>query len=459
MKKVAIYIRVSSDKQIEGDSIPAQRAALRKYIDDKPDLSFFAEYMDDGISGTKYSQRDELQRLLDDVSAGSIDLIIFTKLDRWFRSVRHYTATQEILDKHNVAWTAIWEPIYDTSTPQGRLIVNQMMSIAQFEAENTGQRIRQVQAYKLTQKEVISGSTPPGYAIKNKHLTPNKDAENVIFAFKEYSRTGCMSDALRYTSGMSGIPRSRPSFKRMLKNPIYIGRHPSGINGFCPPIIEKHLWDDVQRKLAMNIKSSQKQVYIFSGLIRCAECGVHYGANTRRRKRGNCSVKEVHQYRCPHHYNYKPPLCDNAKIIYETALEKHLIQNLKDLTKNAIFKYEAKAAPAKDRTAQISALKKKVDRLKELFVNDLITLEEYKKDKEQYLKQVEVLETEQQKFQLPHEEAVSGLKALANADIGSIYNDLTIEEKRRFWRGIISSISIDKDRKLDIEFVAFAGHK
>ena len=74
MKRTAIYLRVSSDRQArEGDSIPAQRAALRTYINDHPDLTFVGEYLDDGISGTKYSQRDELQRLLEDVwrSAGS----------------------------------------------------------------------------------------------------------------------------------------------------------------------------------------------------------------------------------------------------------------------------------------------------------------------------------------------------------------------------------------------------
>ena len=120
MKRVALYMRVSSDQQAkEGDSIPAQRDALTKYAKEKG-YSIVGEHLDDGISGTKYSQRDELQRMLSDVQAGKIDLIIFTRLDRFFRSVRHYTATQAILDKHNVGWLAIWEPVYDTTTPQGR---------------------------------------------------------------------------------------------------------------------------------------------------------------------------------------------------------------------------------------------------------------------------------------------------------------------------------------------------
>ena len=95
MKRTAIYMRVSSERQVqEGDSLAAQQAALMQYINTRSDLSLAGEYVDDGISGTKYNQRDELQRLLDDVRDGKIDLIIFTKLDRWFRSVRHYTTPQ-----------------------------------------------------------------------------------------------------------------------------------------------------------------------------------------------------------------------------------------------------------------------------------------------------------------------------------------------------------------------------
>jgi DNA invertase Pin-like site-specific DNA recombinase len=146
MKRIAIYMRVSTDKQAqEGDSIPAQRDALLKYINTHDDMILAGEYLDDGISGTR-SDRDELCRMLDDVQAGKVDLILVTKLDRLYRSIRHYLNMMEQLDKAGVGWLAIWEPIYDTTTPQGRLIVNQMMSIAQFEAEQTGQRVRQVLA-------------------------------------------------------------------------------------------------------------------------------------------------------------------------------------------------------------------------------------------------------------------------------------------------------------------------
>lgn len=455
MIKAALYLRVSSDRQAkEGDSIPAQRDALRKYANEKAYI-ISGEYVDDGVSGTK-ADRDELTRLLDDVKSGKVDLILVTKLDRLYRSIKHYLNLMEILDKYNVGWTAIWEPIYDTTTPQGRLIVNQMMSIAQFEAENTGQRIRQVQAYKLTQKEVISGSTPPGYSIENKHLIPNADAANVLIAFETYARTGSLNETMRQVVGLSGIPKSKPNIKRMLKNTIYIGRHPSGIDDFCQPLIPAELFYDVQRLLSINIKKSQRSVYLFSGLIRCGECGHAYGANTRRRRRGSGSLEIIRQYRCSWHYNFKPPKCSNKKVIHETALEKFLIDNLDAIMDDTILKFETESKPNRDRASQISALQKKLSRLKELYINELITLEEYKADKEKYEKQITDLQSEQNRDPDAAAQAAETLRAIMQMDIKGIYEDLSTEERRRFWRGIISAIIIGSDRSIKVEFLALS---
>jgi len=445
MKRTAIYLRVSSDRQArEGDSIPAQRDALRKHIDDRDDLTFAGEYLDDGISGTK-ADRDELQRLLDDVEAGKIDLIIFTKLDRWFRSVRHYSATQEVLDRHGVEWTAIWEPIYDTTNPAGRLIINQMMSIAQFEAENTSSRIRQVQAYKVAQGEVISGSTPPGYSIVNKRLVPNDDAQNVREAFEAYDRTGSLNETMRRCAGLHGLPRSKPPFKRMLQNTLYIGQHPRNPH-FCEPIIDADLFERVQVGLSRNIKVNQCHIYIFSGLIRCAECGKAYAASTRKRTRGNYH-EVIPRYRCSHRYNVKPAQCDNTKMIIESVLEKYLIGHLREKIGELVLAYDIKTAPVKDRSAQIKVLENKIRKLKELYVNDLIGLDEYKADKEQYQKQIEELSEES-----PREADPAPLRELLETNFEEMYWNMEKPEKRRFWRAILKEIRFGKDRTIDLVF-------
>lgn len=447
MIRAAIYMRVSTDVQAkEGDSIPAQRDALRKYVNDRPDMICVGEYCDDGVSGQKVD-RDELQRLLDDVKTDKVDLILITKLDRWFRSIRHYTATQEILDAHGVGWTAIWESMYDTTTPQGRLVINQMMSIAQFEAENTGARIRQVQAYKVRQGEIISGNTPPGYTVVNKHIVPDDTAAAVLDAYQYYSRTGNLRQTILHSSGL-GLPRSIPGFKHILSNPIYTGTY-RGNPAFCEPIVPQELFDDVQRKLSINVKVSQKHTYLFSGLLVCAECGRIMAAGSRNRKRGaNTAGIREYNYRCAEYYNFKPRCCVNNKMIRETALEKYLIGNIRPMIQNLVIEWEVEQKPQKDNTSRIAQFENKLKRLKELYVNDLITLDEHKADKESYERHISELQKS-----APVQRDLSALQKVLAMDIESIYWDMNREEKRYFWRSIIKNIHFGIDRRYEVTFM------
>ena len=446
MRRVAIYMRVSSTMQAqEGDSIPAQRDALLNYINAHNDMICAGEYLDDGVSGTK-EDRDELQRMLSDVREGKIDLILVTKLDRLYRSIRHYLSLQDTLDKCGVPWLAIWEPIYDTSTPQGRLIINQMMSIAQFEAENTGQRIRQVQAYKVSQGEVISGSTPPGYKIVNKHLVPDENADTVREMFEYYSLRGNLTHTMKRFDHTGIFPHSKQGFKALLRNTKYIGLS-YGNDHFCEPIIDEALFNDVQRKLKMNVKVSQKRTYIFSGLIRCAECGAVFGAGTTTKKRkGYTKVSKV--YRCSKRYSRGIPQCDNPKVIYENVLEAYLLEHIRPMVETVIYEADIIQVPAMDNKARLQALEKRLSRLKELFVNDMITLNEYKQDREEILSEIDVL---------AHSEAVETVDTAALRDFlaqpfEALYGTFTDDEKRYFWRSIIKEIQFDADRQYHIFF-------
>lgn len=447
MKRTAIYMRVSSAVQAnEGDSIAAQRDALIKYINSHDDMICAGEYLDDGISGTK-EDRDELQRLLSDVRAGKVDLVLVTKLDRLYRSIRHYLNMMEVLDRHGVGWLAIWEPIYDTTTPQGRLIVNQMMSIAQFEAEQTGQRIRQVQAYKVSQGEVISGNQPPGYVIKDKHLVPDRNAAAVREAFAFYSKCGNLSETMRRFDHLGIFPRTKNSFKLILQNEKYIGRFRNN-DHFCEPIIDKELFDDVQRKLKMNVKRSQRHVYIFSGLVRCAECGTVMAAGTYMKTR-NGKKTITKRYRCGRRYTQGIMRCDNTKHIYEHVMERYLLDNIRPMLENVVLKAEIKAAPVREAQTRISALEKRIDKLKELFINDLISIDEYKRDKEQMLAEIADLNAVQAHTDVD----TTSLKEFLEQPFETLYGTFSDDEKRFFWRSIIKEIRFGLDRKYDVIFL------
>ena len=439
-------MRVSTATQAqEGDSIPAQRDALTRYINQHDDMILAGEYLDDGVSGTK-SDRDELQRMLSDVKDGKIDLLICTKLDRLHRGLYNFLTMQRTLDKYGVNWLAIWEPIYDTSTPQGRLIINQMMSIAQFEAENTGQRIRQVQAYKVSQGEVISGSVPPGYSIVGKKLQPNQDAETVREMFEYYAMCGNLSKTMGQFDHTGVFPRTKAAYKNILKNEKYVGRLRDN-TAFCPPIIPQALFNDVQRKLQINVKCSQKRVYLFSGLIRCAECGRVMASSFRHMKCGK--VVDQSLYRCKGHYGSQVKRCGNSKMINEVLLEKYLLSNIKTEMQSWIIEQEIAQKPQKDNSARIAYLEKRISKLKELFINDLVTIEEYKQEKESAQAEIDSLTA----LQPQTDTDLSRLKDFIQLDIESLYKPLNAEERRTFWRSIFREIQFDRDRNFKFIFL------
>lgn len=443
MKRVALYMRVSTDRQAqEGDSIPAQRNALQKYVRERPEMVIAGEYIDGGISGTK-ADRDELQRLLDDVRERKIDQILFTKLDRWFRSVRHYTATQELLDQYGVTWTAIWEAMYDTSTPSGRLIVNQMQSIAQYEAENTSLRIRQVFAYKLSKNEVTSGKQPFGFSIVNKHIVPNADAETVRKVFLYYSQTGNLYQTRSYAASI-GYDRHLKPLKQMLQNRKYIGEY-KGNPDYCPAVVDRNLFFDVQRKLDMNVKESTTVTYVFSGLIRCGICGRRMSGRHTKWTSKEGVTRICSYYRCPGVYvNWKKD-CENRHTPSEKKVEEFLLENIKSAAKSYVATIES-AAP-QDNTRRIEELKKKLSRLTDLYVESYISMDEYTRRKDEYTRELSALEDKEKRA------VRSPVSTIISFDFDSMYKSFTKEEKRLFWRNMLSSISVYTDGHMEMQFI------
>ena len=158
MQNIFAYVRVSTEEQaLHGLSIEAQTAKLRAWAAANGHR-IIDLYIDAGISARKPAgKRPALQRLLKDVQDGKGDMVIFTKLDRWFRNIAEYYKVQEVLEKSGVNWRTIEED-YDTSTASGRLKINIMLSVAQDEADRTSERIKavmEVKRSKLDRKSVV----------------------------------------------------------------------------------------------------------------------------------------------------------------------------------------------------------------------------------------------------------------------------------------------------------------
>lgn len=443
LMRVAVYIRVSSDEQAErGDSIRDQKERGIKYIEEHKNMVLQDIYLDDGVSGQKID-RDDFTRLMNHVKEGLVDLIIFTKLDRWFRSLRHYLNTQAVLEKHHAAWTAIDQPFFDTSTPYGRAFVAQSMTWAELEAQNGGLRVADVFRTKVTHGEVISGKVPHGYRIENKHLVLSEEApaiQDTIFYFLKHQS---MNQAVNYLKETHGIIMSVQNFKQsILRNEKITGRYRSN-ETYCPRLISDEAFQQIQRILDhnSNIKSSQKYPYIFTGLLVCAECG---------QKMSGCHINSVSKqkdktvlrykypaYECKHHRSFRK--CGNGGAIREVRIEEYLMKNVKEQFGTYIADFEAKSKKTADNRQKKNQLQKKIGRLKDLYLNEAITLEEYKTDREELENQLNKLTDIKQPVKNP-EASIN----MINKDFESMYQHLDNQQKRLFWRSVIKEIRLSK---------------
>lgn len=439
--RAALYARVSTDQQADdGQSIQAQVQALHDHAK-KRNYTVVGVYIDDGVSGSLFSERDELQRLLADVKDDKIDIICFVKLDRWFRSVRHYVNTQAILDEHGVVWETLWER-YETVSPQGRLMVTQMLAFAEFETSNTALRINKTFDFKKTNHEVLSGKIPYGFKIQDKHLVIDPEKADIVRqAFHIYIATGGISETLRQTEGL-GLPKTQRAMKLLLQNRKYIGEC-YGIENYHDAIIDRDTFDLVQNMLSRNVRMNKKRKYIFSGLCTCADCGRRLIGTTDKIKSKNERYKV---YRCMGHYRAIQD-CINSKSLNEKKLEKYLVENLKELAFADISVKDKRKATNYEK--KIASTEKKISRLKELYLNELITLDDYKHDLTAYKADIDGFKAEARKYRGTDKKA---LYDLVGRNLADWYWTLSEDERRVIWRSVIDQIYFDNDRNIKVVF-------
>ncbi|WP_434310198.1 recombinase family protein [Hominifimenecus sp. rT4P-3] len=439
----AVYIRVSSDEQAKnGDSLRDQKEKGLDYINSHKNMVLYDIYVDDGISGQKLD-RDEFTRLIADVKSGKINRILFTKLDRWFRSLRHYLNTQAILEEYNVSWTAIDQAYFDTSTPHGRAFVAQSMMWAELEAQNDGIRVRDVLANKVKYGEAITGKVPRGYKIENKHLVLSDEAPAIKDGIMYFLKTNSLRATVKYLSSKYNIHMSIQNLKQsVLKNEKYIGKCRDNLD-YCPRLISDDEFAKIQDILSrnINVRSSQKHQYIFSGLLVCAECGYKLSAChinvTSKRKSGKVYKYRYPAYLCPSYKHSRA--CANGGEIRETRIESYMIENLRPVLEGVSIECKSTETAVVDNRAMKSNIRRKIDRLKQLYLDELISIEEYKADR---------LDLENQLDTIPDVIApkhdTAAIDALLRTDFETAYQSMDNLEKRKFWRSIVKEIRVSK---------------
>lgn len=288
--RCAIYTRKSTEDGLEQEynSLDAQYDACTAYALSQRHEGWTVtkdRYDDGGYSGGTL-ERPGLKRLLADVEAGKVDIILLYKIDRLTRSLSDFAKIVEILDRKGASFVSITQS-FNTTTSMGRLTLNMLLSFAQFEREVTGERIRD-KIYASKRKGIwMGGPVPLGYDVIERKLVVNEpEAEQVRRIMQLYltansvpelvqilARNGSLTKVQQRKDGgtKGGVHFKRGNLYHLLSNRIYRGmtvHKGEAFEGEHEAIVPEELWNQVQAKLAKQGQGgSSRKVSPRTGLL------------------------------------------------------------------------------------------------------------------------------------------------------------------------------------------------
>jgi DNA invertase Pin-like site-specific DNA recombinase len=292
--RCAIYTRKSSEEGLEQsfNSLEAQREACENYVKSQAHEGWvlIPDHFDDGGFSGGNIDRPGLKQLMGLVDRGEVDIIVVYKIDRLTRSLMDFAKLAEEFEKHDVSFVSITQSL-NTKDSMGRLMLNVLLSFAQFERELTGERIRDKFAASKNRGMFMGGPVPLGYDLKDRQLIVNPaEAETVRKIFdlylelgivrlveEELRRLGLRTKSYIARSGkqMGGQPFARGHLYKILGNPLYVGdishkgeRH----KGLHDAIVDTVIWDRVQAMLGDNTqgkrqRANAKESSLLAGLL------------------------------------------------------------------------------------------------------------------------------------------------------------------------------------------------
>lgn len=444
---VAAYVRVSTQEQkLHGLSLDAQKMKLSEYAE-KHNMKIVEWYVDEGVSARKLiRKRPELQRMIQDAEKGKFERIIFIKLDRFFRSVAEYHECMKRISP--VVWTTTEEK-YDLSTAQGRMLVNMKLTIAEMEADMAGERVNIVNEYKLSTGQPLSGSMPFGFKIITDENTHRKkivkdpdDAEILDDLIEHYMTHQSKKKTIVYAKTMHNVAISHDSITRLLSNTMLKGAYRDNPS-YCEAYITAEEFDRLQEILKRNVKdnTAENRAYIFSGLIKCPECGCSLKGNIQTHTKPNGKVYRYKRYRCGK--NRKDGACHYGMSISENVFEKMMLDNIGKYLEEAKIR-DAQVSDSnvvKIPEHNIEEIHEQIDRLNYSWQTGKIRkVEKYEKDYAELMEKLEKAEAEQSEIAVKD---YSKIEAVLAEGWKSIYNNLDDAHKRAFWRSFIKAIEID----------------
>lgn len=503
-KRVAIYCRVSTVEQAEeGYSIDEQNLKIREYCE-REGHEIYNLYEDRGISGKNITNRPGIKQLLHDATENKFDLVIVWKLNRISRKLLDILNIVELLNKHDIAFRSLTEN-FETETPSGKLQLNIMGAIGEFERETIAENIKLGLGAKARSGQWCGGVVL-GYDIveipnegkkrKNTKLQINeKEASTVRRIFELYSQ-GYGYKAVVNRINKEGYKTKRnnefavATVKEILKNPIYIGKirynvrqdwskkrrnninqNPIISDGQHEPIIDMETWDKVQVILKERSKKHNKiydSEFPLTGILKCPVCGSGMTISRSTSKRKDGTKKVLEYYSCGNWKNKGTSVCRSNSIRVEVADEyvinkimtvinnKSILKKVIDnINKNKSSKLQPTIDELERITNEISKLNSKKNKNIELFEDGILDKDELStrvksinddidklKYREQELRQeVQLVEGDPIPFEI--------VKDIMDKFKEVFLNMSTSQQRKQLIHLLVSQITMNEKREVD----------
>ncbi|HFL6982240.1 TPA: recombinase family protein [Staphylococcus aureus] len=362
MKKKLIggYIRVSTERQVEGYSIEGQITQIEQYCQFNG-YELVDIYADRGISG-KSMNHPELQRMLNDAKNGKLDCVMVYKTNRLARNTSDLLTIVEELHRQNVEFFSLSERM-EVKNSTGKLMLQMLASFSEFERNTILENIYNGQ-HQRALKGYYQGNLPLGYnniPDNKKELMINQHEANIVkYIFESYAKGHGyrkIANALNHKGYVTkkGNPFSINSITYILVNPFYIGKiqfakykdwnekRRKGLNdkpiiadGKHPPIISQELWDKVQSRKKQVSQKPQvhgKGTNLLTGIIHCPQCGAPMAASNTTNTLKDGTKKRIRYYSCSNFRNKGSKVC-SANSVRADVIEKYVMDQILEIVKS-----------------------------------------------------------------------------------------------------------------------------
>ena len=503
-KKVAIYCRVSTTEQAEeGYSIDEQNIKIREYCE-REGHEIYNLYEDRGISGKNITNRPGIKQLLQDATENKFDLVIVWKLNRISRKLLDILNIVELLNKHNIAFRSLTEN-FETETPSGKLQLNIMGAIGEFERETIAENVKMGLLARAKEGR-WNGGVVLGYDLvelnnegkkrKNTVLKINeKEANTVRRIFELYSQGHGYKAVVNRVNKEGHKTKRNGEFavstvKEILQNPVYIGKirynvrqdwskkrrnninaNPILSDGIHEPIIDVETWNKVQVILKERSKKHNKiydSEFPLTGILRCPVCGagMTISRSTAKRKDGTRRINEY--YSCGNWKNKGTAVCNSNSIRVEVA-DEYVLNKIMELINNeSILKKvvdninQNKSTKLKPILEQLEQVNKEIEKLTSKKSKNIELFEDGIVDKSELSIRVKSINDDIEKLKYREQELKQDLQLAEGDPIPfDIVNEVmqrfkevffemsTSQQRKQLIQLLVSKITINKEREID----------